>query len=53
MDSILKTIVFFFMNIILIGILMKAASYVGNCIGIYNILQDLWGLIRRNRFRKA
>ncbi len=49
MESIFKTIVILFFSIILIGIFMKVANHVGERIGIYKILQDLWGLLKRNK----
>lgn len=46
MDNILKTAVFLFISFIFIGILMKLANYIGERIGIYKMLQDLWKLIK-------
>lgn len=49
MDDIFKTVAFIFINIIIIGILMKVANCVGERIGIYKMFKDLWALVRRKK----
>lgn len=49
MIEIFKNIVIFFMYMVLIGLFMKVVNYVGECIGFYNMIRDLWKRVSKNK----